>query len=1318
MAVENIYYLDSTNLDVVKTNSDNSNATVIENVSNLSGLELLTNLQLSSTHMFLFGDASIVLTRAITDSPGVWTELLNKTSQAALLPVGRVLATLSEETSKIRSSIVTADGNIYIAYQISYDDTNKIPHTTYVLHYNGLTWSVLLTLPAERFFGWADLDHSGSFVGLKTSITMDFNNLYHYRQTGNNTQVHENCNVLRMIQGSSVTELPAPTHVTRPIVTEDLISRLGTGGLISNGQGSPIVLPSGEIVGATYDLFYRISADHSSIVPHAADFSYEPAGCQSIIIGNYFVLYYASGTATRKYVTYNMVTNTIAFTGIWSRFNNWSVSVQLAALGDGTALVFTSGNGNNATFLFNPATNSLTSLAVDFVHTGFFNNFCTLANGDLVLGVGLWATTNLTSLVHYSKSSNTWIMHDILPASGIGGLIKLINAPGDPWDGFILGTCEGYSYYICNPNTFAIVKSAPVADVAGMAITPKGVISLPYFIGQESQGGNIVKINLVDNTNSYVALDNSYYDIYNSSVTLNLTYKNANTLGITQYAMTDSVAGAPEVSLIDYTVYLNLTELSPTSANIQAVTAVSTHEVYCATVKPWMGTGYDSGSPSCIIYKWDGHAWTTFYEIPGFNFSALTNWGEGTSYLDMPYTPLLMAHKFVDSKIELVMMRDTAASVYRLYDGVLETAILQEVSGSDNTYTGERAPSVPFVNNTNLCASVSTYASLPDRNEVQVYADARLIHKPSLSLYCLTKKTEIYFSTSIPVVYSNLPAKSASSFYLNLPVITDAGIPLEAQTSLVNPKLLVTLDSVSSTEIRAKVEVAYNATNADAELSFTITAAPSGAYDSTCSGSNTYTFLVPVTPAAKHLPYNNSWPGYHTLIANGSTFYCVSETAIAASTDGGRTWRLCDTVTQPNIANTVDSIFSMCVNAPAGEVIATASSGIQRHNSYWERLPLLEYVPPIPSGTLPYTSVPFSTATPIVSGTPLTSNLEVTDPAYIGYTGTCEVFSFSLTEKSNLSISVASAFDTYLEVYYLTGTPSNYSEFWLTDAFTDGNNTVNNPSISVTNVQPMTYYIVVSGGTTGLETGSYTLSLTRTPASVAIYPKVRQLVYTGTKYIALLGEGNNDYSQYIGTSTDLTNWSYILDGASNPVMGSGYYFNCSTLATSGGTTLACMGTSCYRIASDGSFTSLTSITDTGVSGADPEFVTDGAGNWLHINSGTIFYSVDDGLTWTENNFFTLFGYYAKSLAYIAYTNSKWFVMAYNVTEGMNVDIIRASNVSFTAGRSVSPNATTFPLTWAPAGFSGTRNFVPINNTLAILYGDYVKISLNDGINWA
>ena len=253
MAIDNIYYLDDFNRSITRTNSDKSVTTVIESIASLEATEFFS-LQTSSTHFYLFGTLNTVLRRAFTDAPGSWVTILDVVSQTALLSVsaGYTISWLEALESKTRAPIVSLNDNVYIAYT-AWDNVVSSVAETYILHYNGTSWSKLLTLPSEEFFGWADLNYENSLVGLKTVITDEVK--YYNVWKSSAVQVHINCNKLRILNGATVTVIPAPTNLQRPAIT-------------ATHEIELVDLPAGANVGQLADGFRKLAnGDLIGILP-------------------------------------------------------------------------------------------------------------------------------------------------------------------------------------------------------------------------------------------------------------------------------------------------------------------------------------------------------------------------------------------------------------------------------------------------------------------------------------------------------------------------------------------------------------------------------------------------------------------------------------------------------------------------------------------------------------------------------------------------------------------------------------------------------------------------------------------------------------------------------------------------------------------------------------------------------------------------------------------------------------------------------------------------------------------------------------------
>jgi hypothetical protein len=612
-----------------------------------------------------------------------------------------------------------------------------------------------------------------------------------------------------------------------------------------------------------------------------------------------------------------------------------------------------------------------------------------------------------------------------------------------------------------------------------------------------------------------------------------------------------------------------------------------------------------------------------------------------------------------------------------------------------------------------LTASVTIGASDPTypapgtfRNDMRVYAEARLFFKNDLQLYCLIRNSEIYFSTEI-YDYTAIPnTKVNSSFYLGpIPIQTDSAVPMVARLTSVDSNLTVTVQDMNTTGVSMKVDVGVSAPVSTA-MPFTLDVAPGGSFTSTANATHTFNILVPPVPTSKNTPIQSYY-----LSRQGSSVFASGD-GVCSTTDG-LTWVIEDTYTNPLI--NVNNLFTgwspathlgICENAPAP--IAFGEYGIQRKNGYWQQIPVYIgtfTVPPVPVPPLP---TPFGLATPLVltgNDVNVSGTITVLDPIYPEYNVNCDIYSFRITKPTDVSFMMTLngtwVGTGYMTLNKLVGTDGAYTYVEI--------NAVSSGSSLNMSLDPGTYYVLPQSGMTG-DVGAYTLTGTIIP-KVIEYPNIWKMVYDGQRYIAILSFGGSQYVNVVGVSTDLSSW-HLLNDQFNTYVGNGYYAYCD-LHTANGTTIACLGDRMVKIDSTGAYLIPSGYTVNSVS----SYITaDGAGTWLAYNMWDgLFKSVDDGDTWVNidslynadraGHGLTAWG----ATTALAYVNGD-FVIVFEGSSNVDMRVLVVPNLNF-----VGTTLSKIPGNLASSSFS---KFATLGTKLITVYnGTTAYVSADSGLSW-
>ena len=991
MAIDNIYYLDDFNRSITRTNSDKSITTVIESIASLEATEFFS-LQVSSTHFYLFGTLDTVLRRAFTDAPGSWVTILDTASQTALLSVsaGYTIYWLEALERKTRAPIVSLNDNVYIAY-IARDN---VVTETYILRYNGTSWSKLLTLPSEEFFGWADLNYENSLIGLKTVITDEVK--YYNVWKSSDVQVHINCNKLRILNGATVTVIPAPTNLQRPAITAtheielvDLPAGANAGQLaggfrkLANGDLIGI-LPSGIAApGYIFKLNPTTLAYSAQILP--AKFGSTVGYINSIVtVGNLIVICYvdnASGVNYKLFDLYDGVTLTSTHLNIYTPNIDKLSHIDLTpTISNQIVITFISdidSFGHSLDSIVLDA--SAGTFSVDASPTpvnviGCIINYkAVLANGNIVYGpLGIDGGTPGNSLYIYEIATRTWISQVgvLTQAHYFPGTMAIVD-PGNPWDDFIIinGQYGPQAYTIYDPHTQTVVFEPTILNQYNMNYATNFSLSFPDFENSTILSGTMLYA-ISGPDNQYIRI----IDLVAGTMTIKPTQlnpdddisrmigwathailKDANTISTLQtYPKQVDAIGTMGQILYTYDVSLNTTVPTVSLANIQAVTAVSETEVYCATIAASNANivgvankhlapeyGYSPNS-KLIIYKWNGTTWTNIHEIDDPAYLWVTGTGSGGEFgtdISMPYTPLLMSHRYVNTDLELVMFRDTPESVYVYNVGTntLTVAALKEQLNADNQYKSETSPSIPYVYNKMLSTSVSqSYRSgYGLRNEIDVYAEARFGYNLTHDVYWVDRNKQPIFVLKSAFAYNYYVGKS-QTYYINFPINSDLPLALSITPQLPLPTgITVAIDSADKTGILCRVTIDNTATLGYNTITFNV--APFS-QPSTALNASTDLYLQVYESAGSGLIPGGGSSGTYKTIGSNLYVYGSSYDPGCYSPDG-LTWTILP-VTNTQICDStttwIDAIYDIC-DTPSGLLFAVGA-GLQRLGQYFSNV--------------------------------------------------------------------------------------------------------------------------------------------------------------------------------------------------------------------------------------------------------------------------------------------------------------------------------------------------------------------------------------------
>jgi hypothetical protein len=681
----------------------------------------------------------------------------------------------------------------------------------------------------------------------------------------------------------------------------------------------------------------------------------------------------------------------------------------------------------------------------------------------------------------------------------------------------------------------------------------------------------------------------------------------------------------------------------------------------------------------------------------------------------MPYTPLLMSSRYVDGHLELVMLRDTVNSVFTFSNGVLDTSAMSATS-AQNLYKGETAPSVPYVFNSDMSSMVSLVSDTPDyangynRNTLEMYAEARLIYKPNLELYCLIHNNQIFFSSTMPDVYNNavpIIVNPTMTYYVG-PIPASSTAPLTAVLAVQ----LSNIDSHLTTSLEPSGLPRFTVTPnggsvVDTPMSVTVDVAPGGFFSGVSAAHATANFFVPPTPAARYLPGGTGTyqlRTYQTLDIVGSDLYAAGALAVAKTSDGV-TWTVADTFVVPYYDSTSISNFIGVSGGPDGPV-AISNSGFQKQGNYFQAIGLATTprpAAPAPTGPL---MAPFDRATPLVgtSGT-INGSINRSDLIYIGYGVEADYYSFTLTTPKTVEFTLTNltgsnpGSELWMVLTSLTGASGSQVEDFVAE---DPNMPAPVLVLNIT-LAPGTYYILPQARNPG-NFASYTLQYQiNDPQTVST--DVYGLKHSGDQYIAVIKTPGTFESEVV-TSLDLVHWTRYgsaIRGSSGAVL-------MTDIVTGGGTTMVSASNSLMRIlGTDNPLQVLTCQQSW-----ENHLCTDGSGNWLFLNGPDLYASTDDGLNFNQLDLTAIVGGSFHDLSYIAHVNGKFVILSTSFSwPNYTVNVCSATDVNFTSGKTISLNV-------LPNFQEGTVAVRTFNGKLYMLNasnGSRVRISSDWGQTW-
>lgn len=994
-----IYFLDPFTRHIKKTDENKTITTDIEDITSYETVEFFS-LQTSSTHFYLFGDSdSTIWRRAITDATGSWIKILDLTAQDVLLslPVDYALIALEDLEHRLRSYITTADDNVYIAYTASGSGET----ITYVLQYNGTSWSKLITAQPEQFAGWADLNYDANLVGLKTYLKIG--QKYATSWSSGDEQVHKNGNKLRIISGSTITIVDAPTNATKPVITVIETPMSDLPGSLTGFQppDNLVSFPGGYLVGTI-----KGTAGNYLVKINQTDFTYtyvtlttpnQLSTLYPIVSGNYILVFYASTIGgIGQSVLFSSYDSSLALVhGGFSNvnLNGYDSGFWLVPTGNGKFITANNSpysvHGKGLCFEIDAIAGTITAKTntpVDNMPGANANSV--KSNGDIVFGPENAGSTAGTFYI-YSVTNDTWTTQANIISSYAGRLNNkstVIRAPGDPWDNYVLTYSNGtFESYILYDSDSQVVIKAPLIPFTTYGLA--GSNFSPFFGNPDNFLHFFNFPNYYEVTSDYAIIGNvktdtvtvlpldTFGDTSVAAAILGpwgegfyLTQKDANTLNyISMLAETINI-NTNEQNIIIFSADISLNTAEPiiALANIQAVTAVSSTDVYCATVGAshhlyrngvtandyYISNYGDYPEPKLLIYHWNGSVWSLLYTISDSLYTWLTRvgmGGEAGDYIQMPYTPLLMSHRTVGGQLELVMLRDTTDSVY-VYNTVTQsllTAALQPQVGAENIYRSEPSPSIPYVYNELLSSSVSqSYRSGHIlRNEIEVYAEARLAYNSGIDLYWLDRnKQPIFYIT--PYGSQAFVVNKNNTYYLkaflesNLPNTNSVIATVGSGTT---SGMTVNVQNVTNQEIDFELilDNSINETTWNTQLVFDLTPfeAPSSNISTTLQVD-----LYPNQPA----PSPKTYPGSPTgtvaspqhCVFNAKLYVFGGYSGLFESSDASA-WRMSPISfgayiyrgSSPAYINTC-AICGIAENSQIGLLTAVGGAGIQHIGEY------------------------------------------------------------------------------------------------------------------------------------------------------------------------------------------------------------------------------------------------------------------------------------------------------------------------------------------------------------------------------------------------
>ncbi|MEI6297458.1 MAG: hypothetical protein WCO84_07530, partial [bacterium] len=544
------------------------------------------------------------------------------------------------------------------------------------------------------------------------------------------------------------------------------------------------------------------------------------------------------------------------------------------------------------------------------------------------------------------------------------GSFAIVN-PGGLYDDFIIFPNGTNTYTLYDPHTQTIIKEPSIPNIYAFnssryVLDPTLIPFAMHVDGLKVyalNGGDCLRVLDLETdiltvvpTGSQKDYDNSDFGLVNYCQ--NLKIKDSNTFSTaTLKTFAADALGNLALVFITYDLSLTLTTPNISVANFQAITAVSATEIYCATVgsivRPpsnltiYPDYGNGNAEPELIIYKWNGTSWTIVHTISDVAytwFASTVVGGEMYNAHVMPYTPLLMSHRYVGADLELVMLRDTPDSVfvYNIGTNTLTTAALQVQDGADNLYRSSISPSIPYVFNNLLSSSVSqAYRSGNSgvRDEIDVYAEARMGYNLSKDLYWVNRNKQPVFTLKNYSGMGDVFIGKSNTYYLHLPVNTNIPVEMVAVAQTPPSGFTIIIDAVSNTGIDFRLAVDNTVIDGWYSIGFNVSpfSQPANALNVITSlgaqvCSSTGPNAIPLNTVSSFRVFNSNiyafgWFNGACCSTDGITWVVAPQTDSNLAIPGGTSAAL-------------QSVTDICENSPIGLLAAVAWSGIQVAGQY------------------------------------------------------------------------------------------------------------------------------------------------------------------------------------------------------------------------------------------------------------------------------------------------------------------------------------------------------------------------------------------------